>query len=182
MTDEDIDNLKASQKNKLVSENYVQTTLHFQKRIEKLFSLMKYDDFFGNSDDEKYHLSSYFYRIEFQARGAPHVHSLLWIKDSKNNDAPSFWSDDKEEEEDQENVTPDNIKSKLFQLKAKKSEIEKFANYLISTSPDDMKCSFHDAHAEESGYDCRECQLLKEKCKKFQTHSHTFTCTKKTKT
>ena len=57
---------------------------------------MKYDNFFGKSGDEKYHLSSYFYRIEFQQRGAPHVHSLLWLKNSRGDDAPSFWSEDEE--------------------------------------------------------------------------------------
>ena len=79
---EDIDKLSPAEKNKLISENYVQSTLHFQKRIEKLFTLMKYDNFFGYSGDETYHLDSYFYRIEFQQRGAPHVHSLLWLKNS----------------------------------------------------------------------------------------------------
>ena len=97
VNDEDIEKLSTSQKNKLISENYVQTTLHFQKRIEKLFTLMQYDDFFGNSGDETYHMSSYFYRIEFQQRGAPHVHSLLWIKDSEDNDAPSFWIEETDE-------------------------------------------------------------------------------------
>ena len=36
-----------AERNKLISENYLQTTLHFQKRIQKLFTLMQHDDFFG---------------------------------------------------------------------------------------------------------------------------------------
>ena len=58
---------------------------------------MKYEQFFGECGPHKYHLDSYFYRIEFQARGAPHVHSLLWLKNAKGEDAPSFWSENEED-------------------------------------------------------------------------------------
>ena len=58
---------------------------------------MKYDNFFSDSGDKSYHVSSYFYRVEFQQRGAPHVHSLLWLKDSDDKDAPTFWSEDTDE-------------------------------------------------------------------------------------
>ena len=44
--------------------------------------------FFGDES------SPYFYRIEFQARGAPHVHALLWLKDENGKDAPSFWDEE----------------------------------------------------------------------------------------
>ena len=43
---EEIEALSDKEKNKIISENYVQSTLHFQKRIEKIFALMKYDNFF----------------------------------------------------------------------------------------------------------------------------------------
>ena len=61
-------------------------------------------------------------------------------------------------------------------------KIQNFTDFLISTSVDHMKCSFHDSHAEENNQDCEECEILKEKCEKFQTHNHTFTCAKKNKT
>ena len=86
-----VENLSDREKNRLISENVVQSTLHFQKRIDKIFTLMKHDFFKGIS--ETYQVSSYFYRIEFQQRGAPHVHSLLWMKNRKGKDAPSFWAD-----------------------------------------------------------------------------------------
>ena len=91
VTSEYIDNLSEREKNRLISDNVVQSTLHFQKRVDKLFPLMQRDFFEG--DQEVYHVSSYFYRIEFQQRGAPHVHSLLWLKNKKNEDAPNFWID-----------------------------------------------------------------------------------------
>ena len=79
-----------------------------------MFSLMKYDNFFGGSEEKRYYVSSYFYRIEFQQRGAPHVHSLLWLKDKNENDAPTFWSEDKDDSTD-----PDEIPEKLEKRKEK---------------------------------------------------------------
>ena len=48
---------------------------------------------FFNTTDDVYHVASYFYRIEFQQRGAPHVHALLWLKNQAGKDAPNFWFD-----------------------------------------------------------------------------------------
>ena len=106
--------------------------MHFQKRVEKLFTLMQYDDFFGDSGEKKYHLSSYFYRIEFQQRGAPHVHSLLWIKDSEDSDAPSFWSDefDEDQEKDSEGYQDhEKLKSRLIKLEEKKAKIKSLLTF-----------------------------------------------------
>ena len=95
VTQKDIDDLSKEERNRIISDNVVQSTIHFQKRIDKLFSLMKYDFFHGSN--ETYHASSYFYRIEFQQRGAPHVHSLVWLKNESNKDAPNFWAEGEEE-------------------------------------------------------------------------------------
>ena len=67
-TDEEVAEIDQKQRNKLISENYVQSTLHFQKRIEKTFSLLKGDNFLTPSSDASYHVEQYFYRIEFQQR------------------------------------------------------------------------------------------------------------------
>ena len=167
VTQKDIDDLSNAEKNRLISENVVQSTMHFQKRVEKMFSLMKYDCFKGSTDT--YHAASHFYRIEFQQRGAPHVHSLLWLKNEADEDAPNFWSENKDDEEN----SPEN--------KAKR--VEDFANLLISTSTDDMFCEKHAATKKELSetINCQECIQLKEKVKKYQSHKHTFTCAKKVK-
>ena len=65
-TMDEIKQLSDREKNKLISENYVQTTIHFQKRVEKIFALMGYP--FFDVRKNQYHASSYFYRIEFQLR------------------------------------------------------------------------------------------------------------------
>ena len=84
-------NLSKSEKNRIISTNVVQTTLHFNKRIEKFFHLIQGDFFVGARDS--YHVSSYFYRIEFQQRGSAHVHALLWLRNQNDEEAPSYWYD-----------------------------------------------------------------------------------------
>ena len=59
-----VDKLSNGERNKIITENAVQSTVHFQKRIEKIFNLLKYDDIFDG-----FHVADSYYRIEFQARG-----------------------------------------------------------------------------------------------------------------
>ena len=54
-------------KAKFVSNNVVQSTMHFSKRIEKLISLLTKDSPFCH-DGLMYLVSDFFYRIEFQVR------------------------------------------------------------------------------------------------------------------
>ena len=42
---EEIEELSLKEKNKLITENVVITTLHFNKRFQKLFTLMKHNFF-----------------------------------------------------------------------------------------------------------------------------------------
>jgi ATP-dependent DNA helicase PIF1 len=56
----------------------VSISLHFTKKWEAIFNNLiksKSNPLFGEITD-------HFWRIEYQARGAPHVHCLLWIKDA----------------------------------------------------------------------------------------------------
>ena len=94
--------MSPSEKNKLISDNLVQSTTRFQKQMDKLFHLMQHDFFDG--PQEAYHVSSYYYRIEFQQRGAPHVHSLLWLKNQLGDEAPNFWMEQEENEELSEQI------------------------------------------------------------------------------
>ena len=75
-----------------------------------------------------YQVSSYFYRVEFQQRGAPHIHSLLWMKDQDGNDAPNFCFDIDEfqvnsAENDDQNSNSTN------QLHKRIKDIEMFADF-----------------------------------------------------
>ena len=101
-------------------------------------------------------------------RGAPHVHSLLWLKDSNGEDAPAFWNSSCEDDE---------------ATKAKKKQIEQFTDMLVSTSPGEICCENHTCNSfdSEEKSECIECINLKNKVKKYQKHNHTATCAKKGK-
>ena len=78
-TDEDIQSMSSSERNKLITENVVQTTIHFQKRIEKIVRKLMEKGYLEDGEelnaqsepnlDPDSSNASYFYRIEFQARG-----------------------------------------------------------------------------------------------------------------
>ena len=93
-----------------------------------------------------------FSRIEFQARGAPHVHSLAWLKTKSGKPVPNILD-----------LTEENMVEKI-------AEIEEYHDKIISTSLDDIDES-------EENY-----EELKAKVEKFQTHLCKFTCHKKKKT
>ena len=126
VTDEYIENLTATEKNNIISQNVVISTIHFQKRIDKLFTIMQ-KNFFNNRKGA-YHVASYYYRVEFQQRGAPHVHSLIWLKDQDGIDAPSFWKI-----KDGEKITEQDEERRI-------ENVEKLADSLISTNPLDIRC------------------------------------------
>ena len=82
-TPERLSKLSRAQRNKLITDDFVMTTSHFQKRVQKLITTLTSKKGFlaKNKDGDMtgYEVVHYFYRIEFQARGAPHLHSLLWL-------------------------------------------------------------------------------------------------------
>ena len=59
-----VNSLSDSERNHIISRSAVQSTIHFQKRVEKIFNLLKFED----EIFEGYSVSDYYYRIEFQAR------------------------------------------------------------------------------------------------------------------
>ena len=191
---EDVKLLTQQERNKLISENVVQSTLHFQKRIEKELKLMTMPNFFDN--DCEFRVSSYYYRVEFQQRGAPHIHTLLWLEDSNGKSAPTFWTSE------------DSSEGKEEQLN-KLREIEIIATILISASEESVMCDdHHEATKNKRNNDsciecysaginfeecsehkvkfedfnnCEDCMYLKKLVRDFQSHKHTFTCQKKNK-
>ena len=145
-------------------------------------------------------MSSYFYRIEFQQRGAPHVHSLLWLKNKKNEDAPNFWIDPSDQVlfptkkatsktknpnifKDQEDVKEESHEN-CDELQERIRKIEELADFLITTDPQEITCGKHEVskQKEEDIAKCNICQNIKAKAEKYQSHHHTFTCDKKMKT
>ena len=74
--------MSTNDKSKLITENVVQTTLHFQKRVDKLMTKMIEENYLEENteaeeaaplndedlEEEEASCASYFYRIEFQVR------------------------------------------------------------------------------------------------------------------
>merc|ERR1712121_4192 len=85
-------NISQTEQNKIIAENVVQTTVYFEKRLQKIISLLSNEGFGIDNSSQNWLMSSYFYRIEFQQRGAPHVHALVWLQDQYGNQAPTFWN------------------------------------------------------------------------------------------
>ena len=55
---------------------------------------MTYEGFDTEDPSNKWTLKDYFYRIEFQARGSPHAHLLLWLEDKDGNEAPTLMNEE----------------------------------------------------------------------------------------
>ena len=66
LSDDDVKTMSFDENSKWLRQNPVTAARHFQYRL---------DTFLGE-------LVDYAIRIEFQARGSPHAHTILWIKDA----------------------------------------------------------------------------------------------------
>lgn len=73
----DVENMSRDYKIDLVSRDPVTTARYFENRIRHLLNFMfhKEGPFKANP------IVDFFWKIEFQARGSPHVHMMVWTKD-----------------------------------------------------------------------------------------------------
>lgn len=65
------------EKSKWLRQNPVTAARHFQHRLNTFFQV-----FLKSNANPLGELVDYAIRIEFQARGSPHAHTILWIKDA----------------------------------------------------------------------------------------------------
>ena len=77
ITDEDVKTMSFEEKSKWLRQNPVTTARHFQYRLNTFFQV-----FLKSTAHPVGELIDYAIRIEFQARGSPHAHTILWIKDA----------------------------------------------------------------------------------------------------
>ena len=87
LSEEEVLNLSWEEKCSWLRRNPVTAARHFQYRLD-LF----WNDFLKSKANPVGELVDYMIRIEFQARGSPHAHTILWIKG-----APKFGTDSLEE-------------------------------------------------------------------------------------
>ena len=83
LSEEEVSNLSWEEKCSWLRRNPVTAARHFQYRLD-LF----WNDFLKSKANPVGELVDYMIRIEFQARGSPHAHTILWIKG-----APRFGTD-----------------------------------------------------------------------------------------
>ena len=86
-TEEDIAAMSFDEKSKWLRQNPVTAARHFQYRLNTFFQV-----FLKSKANPLGELVDYAIRIEFQVRGSPHAHTILWIKD-----APKLGVDSDEE-------------------------------------------------------------------------------------
>lgn len=76
--DDPVTSLGADLRTTLVNEDPVACCLYFDKLVDTIMWLLKSSRY---SPFGQYHVVDFFKRIEFQQRGSPHAHILLWLKD-----------------------------------------------------------------------------------------------------
>ena len=76
-SNEEIEKMTWSQKCTLISNHPTACSQYFDNRVKKFYKhiLKSPHSPFGK-------LVNYFYRVEFQHRGSPHIHGLLWIENA----------------------------------------------------------------------------------------------------
>ncbi|XP_061195058.1 uncharacterized protein LOC133203256 [Saccostrea echinata] len=76
-TEEEIRNMSWEHKSKLIKSDPVTCARYFDFRFNKFFA-----EVLSHKTNPVGFIEDFFYRIEFQQKGSPHVHMLLWIKDA----------------------------------------------------------------------------------------------------
>ena len=81
MSEEEASSLSPKEKQQLMTTNPVVTARHFAHRFQCLLR-----EVIKGTGQPIGEVLDFFWRIEFQLRGSPHVHSMWWIKDAPNLD------------------------------------------------------------------------------------------------
>ena len=76
-TDEQVSVLSFDEKSSWLRRNPVTAARHFQYRLNTFFQ-----EFLKSTAKPLGEIVDYGIRIEFQARGSPHAHCLIWVKDA----------------------------------------------------------------------------------------------------
>lgn len=80
-------NLSLQEKQRLVENNPVLVSRIFNREVQNMLKLLKNGQAFKNGN-EKWIVTDHWYRIEWQQRGSPHCHMIVWIKDFPKLDSP----------------------------------------------------------------------------------------------
>ena len=73
--------MSIADRSRYLCQNTITGVLMFQHRVEAFFS-----EYLLSDTHPLGHITDYVIKIEFQMRGSPHAHGLLWVKDAPNID------------------------------------------------------------------------------------------------
>ena len=76
-TDDEVARLSFDDKSNWIKHNPITAARHFQYRLNALFK-----GFLKSTAKPLGEITEYTIRIEFQARGSPHAHCVIWVKDA----------------------------------------------------------------------------------------------------
>ena len=76
-SDQDIDALDWNEKTRLVQNDPVTCARYFDHRVQQFIKIV-----LKSRSNPLGDVADFFYRVEFQHRGSPHIHMLLWTKDA----------------------------------------------------------------------------------------------------
>ena len=76
-SEKELENLSWQEKTKLVQKDPVTCTRYFDHRVQEFLNTV-----LKSSCEPIGKLLDYFYRVEFQQRGSPHIHMLVWIENA----------------------------------------------------------------------------------------------------
>lgn len=96
----DVASVSSTERRKIVSDDKLWMVLHFRDRLDALFSKI-----IDGVTSPLGTVVGWFKRIEFQDRGAPHLHALLWIAEMKDIHKKASTQDGMKEIEDYVNRT-----------------------------------------------------------------------------
>ena len=84
LTDTDIENMTWQEKTKLVQRDPVTCSRYFDHRVHEFLSTV-----LKSKCEPIGKVRDYFYRVEFQQRGSPHIHMLVWVESAPTLDSNS---------------------------------------------------------------------------------------------
>ncbi|CAB4036289.1 Hypothetical predicted protein [Paramuricea clavata] len=82
-TDTELENLNWEEKSRLIQSDPVTCARHFDYQVQKFLQ-----NFLLSSAAPLGKIADWFYRVEYQQRGSPHIHMLIWLEN-----APTFGED-----------------------------------------------------------------------------------------
>ena len=77
LTNTDIENMTWQEKTKLVQKDPVTCSRYFDHRVNEFLSTV-----LKSNCEPIGKVKDYFYRVEFQQRGSPHIHMLVWVENA----------------------------------------------------------------------------------------------------